>query len=95
MKYDITPRRIAEIIDAHWVCDCGEWTENLEEQFRHVAERIFDELQLGWLQGELEATKTLLEETQKGHKETIRDFCTLRDALPRSRVAELLGIKYP
>lgn len=57
-----------------------------------IAERVVQELELNWKLGELAATKALFETTQEVHRQTIRDFCILRDALPREKVARLLEL---
>lgn len=45
MTGDITAR-IAEIIVKHSICDCGEWAESFEENARHMAEQIVQQLGL-------------------------------------------------
>lgn len=42
------------------------------------------------LVGEFQASRLLLEETQRQLSDYIRDFCALRDALPRDRVQQIL-----
>lgn len=42
--------------------------------------------------GQMQATEALLEATQEQLSQFVRDFCALRDALPRERAAQILGI---
>lgn len=66
-------------------CGCEYRPRGWQAWADHVAEQIVKELD-----GEFTVTKMLLAATQEQLNNTVKDFCILRDALPRERVAQLL-----